>query len=1089
MDWLTNRSAGSLALALAATVIVALLGCLLLALRAPILVKLGVRNIARRRLRAALIVCGLMLSTLVIGSALGTGDAMTHTMHTLVAGSLGAVDEVVVANPPRNRLRERVRALTEPGLGGLAGANLDLFSQAEVTQITAAVGNSQHIAGTAPAIITQVTVIQPARQQLQSAVPLLAMAPESTASGAFGVLQTAAGQSVSLTALTQDDVVLNAAAAATLEAEAGQTLSILHGNQPWNVRVAAVVRNGGLGGTQPLILVPLQHYQQIGQSPGQINVVLVANHGGIRSVTRSAAAASELRNSVADRAVAEQLYALLARPEIQRGLREAEGLLEGSDQARIVALRVEAALPAMSERFVSLIGEPRTRQRLSVLAWRLPGGAGRRAAALLQDVSALSVLEVKQEALNQANQYGTVISTVFLVLGIFSIAASILLIFLIFALLAADRGAELAIMRALGMRRFQMMRLFVFEGLVYNVLGAGIATGVSVLSAYVAAVALLRALQSFGIAVTPHVAPASLLITFTSGLMLTLLAMLLAAWRISRTDMIAGARGELVDEQGGSALGLGLILLLAAGGVWWQWGAAGIAEGHPLLVPLAQSVGGVGAVGCLQWLLGRRRTSLAGRTLALLGATVLAGIWLRFLLQLPATRAAAFTSAVSIAVGGIMLIPAAVWAVTMALGPVLKLLERILALLPRVQAVIRPAASYLSQQRWRTGLTILMFGMVVSIIVAALTLIDVVVQAYAHTEPPVAGYDLRVDWAGQPGVADMEAALATTPAVSRADFTTIGGVAIQTVAVVRLDAPRASWQELNLAVADGGFLAGMRARLSHRAPGFASDADAWAALGAQAGTAVVAGPWPGADGAVTDGQNQQSLEPSSVWTRPPQGGQPIKLTVIGIVDARSELEPAIYTSQATAAGLGVPGVQPQSYFFGVAADRRLRDVAQGLRLSFAEQGAAVTILGEAQRLIQTVRLLLVQLVQGFLGLGLLAGITALGLLGIQAVLERRQQLGTLRALGFTRRQTGAMLACETAFIAIVSVVLGIALGVTLARSLVGVLATEYPELRFGIPWRSIAGTVAIAWAGSSLTILLAAWQAGRVSPAEALRSV
>ena len=45
-----------------------------LALRHPILVKLGVRNVGRRRGRTALIVVGLMLGTTIVATALTTGD-------------------------------------------------------------------------------------------------------------------------------------------------------------------------------------------------------------------------------------------------------------------------------------------------------------------------------------------------------------------------------------------------------------------------------------------------------------------------------------------------------------------------------------------------------------------------------------------------------------------------------------------------------------------------------------------------------------------------------------------------------------------------------------------------------------------------------------------------------------------------------------------------------------------------------------------------------------------------------------------------------------------------------------------------------
>jgi putative ABC transport system permease protein len=236
----------------------------------------------------------------------------------------------------------------------------------------------------------------------------------------------------------------------------------------------------------------------------------------------------------------------------------------------------------------------------------------------------------------------------------------------------------------------------------------------------------------------------------------------------------------------------------------------------------------------------------------------------------------------------------------------------------------------------------------------------------------------------------------------------------------------------------------------------------------------------------------RTLEPLTLWALPGdaesgESGRPVKLTIIGVIDARSELETAIYTSRATAAGLGAPLPVPETHFFAVAPGVQVRDAAEGLRASFAERGMVVTNLGDTLRISQAIRGLLTRLVQGFMGLGLVAGIAALGIVGVQAVIERRRQLGTLRALGFTRGQVRATLALESAATAALGITLGIALGLALSRSLIALLGASYPELRYTVPGGQVALTAAIAWLGSMGAILVAAWQAGRVSPADALR--
>src|SRR5687768_13362004 len=85
-------------------VLLALLALCLLAVawvawRRPVIFKLGVRNIPRRRAQTTLIVVGLMLSTLIIAAALGTGDTIDHSATAATYDSFGHVDELVVSSP------------------------------------------------------------------------------------------------------------------------------------------------------------------------------------------------------------------------------------------------------------------------------------------------------------------------------------------------------------------------------------------------------------------------------------------------------------------------------------------------------------------------------------------------------------------------------------------------------------------------------------------------------------------------------------------------------------------------------------------------------------------------------------------------------------------------------------------------------------------------------------------------------------------------------------------------------------------------------------------------------------------------------
>ncbi len=64
--------------------------------------------------------------------------------------------------------------------------------------------------------------------------------------------------------------------------------------------------------------------------------------------------------------------------------------------------------------------------------------------------------------------------SLFTTFGSFSIAAGILLIFLIFVMLAAERRGELGIARAVGTRRGHLVQIFLFEGAAYDLVAAAV---------------------------------------------------------------------------------------------------------------------------------------------------------------------------------------------------------------------------------------------------------------------------------------------------------------------------------------------------------------------------------------------------------------------------------------------------------------------------------------------------------------------------------------------------------------------------------------------------------------------------------------
>jgi putative ABC transport system permease protein len=128
------------------------------------------------------------------------------------------------------------------------------------------------------------------------------------------------------------------------------------------------------------------------------------------------------------------------------------------------------------------------------------------------------------------------------------------------------------------------------------------------------------------------------------------------------------------------------------------------------------------------------------------------------------------------------------------------------------------------------------------------------------------------------------------------------------------------------------------------------------------------------------------------------------------------------------------------------------------------------------------------LFEGFTGLGLLAGLAALGVIAVRAVVERRQQIGVLRAIGFSSGLIRAELLLEMSFVATIGIAMGTTLALVLAWRLFedGVFGST-GGLAFYVPVVRIAIFAGVALVASLAMTYLPARQAARVTVAEALR--
>jgi ABC-type antimicrobial peptide transport system permease subunit len=107
------------------------------------------------------------------------------------------------------------------------------------------------------------------------------------------------------------------------------------------------------------------------------------------------------------------------------------------------------------------------------------------------------------------------------------------------------------------------------------------------------------------------------------------------------------------------------------------------------------------------------------------------------------------------------------------------------------------------------------------------------------------------------------------------------------------------------------------------------------------------------------------------------------------------------------------------------------------------------------------------------------------------ITERTAEIGMLRAIGATRRQVLRLILVEAVLMGFFGSATGLGLGIFLAIPLVQMFARGFggiPLERFTVPPASVFQAVLVGTIVTFLAAFIPAWQAGRISPVEAMRA-
>jgi putative ABC transport system permease protein len=1052
-----------------------------------VMFKMGLRNLPRRGLQTGLVVLGLMLATLIITASFTTGDTVDHSI------SKESYDRL-----QRSDLNVKFRGEDSVDAEGTTPAYVP---DSAVPVIEEQFAEDPDIAGFLPFLVEPVAVFNQRTRLSEPSINLSGI--DTTRLAALGGLRTLDGGRYDLSTLGPDQVLLGKSAADEIDAREGDTVTLFANGRRYAATVAAVVEDELAAGTvgdffesNGGAVMQMSIVQRFTGHRDQINTLTVALEGGVRdSYTRSDAAA----------------------PRLETYLRTEEGK--------------------------ELLGLP-------------------------YDVE---VEKIKADAVADAEETGNIFVTFFLILGMFSIASGILLIFMIFVMMAAERKPEMGMARAVGAQRTNLVQAFLAEGMAYNLIAGlvGAALGVAAAIALIVGFLKLTMGDELGF-IGGKVTVQSVVTSYCLGVVITFITVVIASINVSSVNIVSAIRGTPEDETPAPrpkvrwlwvAIGipamvippLGIWFLFRKGlGISWAWILAPIgfilgvfaimtanSSGSEFLfsfgfciIPLSAALLAahyraparitwtiVGIILAVYWmapvnigqeLLGREMTGdiemfvvsgimtvVAFTLIIVFNANLLTLLFVRdghWKYHTPALLGAGTLAA---AVAGVALGDAGdgvgqlcyLFAILLAMAAAVSFAA---VRFPQLAPALKMGVAYPLSNRFRTGMTIAMF----SLIIFSLTVFSAVNANFISMvtgDTGQDGWDVIATENRTNNVSDLRVALEDAGSERAADIEATGRTTRFTGEQQVRQGEDAEFGSFPVLAVDDAFLALPEARLDSRANGYESDRDVLDAVRTDPGLALIdwnsIAEWETGtyDWTPNVDVDDKRFEPFEVEFRDPATGNSASVTVVGVLATKlgDEVGGLYVNEDAYEPVFGEPDYQIT--FVRLAPGTDAVEAAKGIESALSTSGVQADSIDKLINDTAAMDRAFTRLFQAFMALGLFVGVAALGVIAFRSVVERRQQIGMLRAIGYQSGSVALTFILESGFVAMMGILAGVVGGVVVSRNLFTIGQFSEEGVDFTMPWGEVAVFVIAAFAVSLFMTWWPSRAAAQVPVAEALR--
>jgi putative ABC transport system permease protein len=699
------------------------------------------------------------------------------------------------------------------------------------------------------------------------------------------------------------------------------------------------------------------------------------------------------------------------------------------------------------------------------------------------DVAAFQSLEVqplKRTFIAVADEAGQTLTGLLVFAGSLSIITGLLLIVNIFTMLAEERRSELGMARAVGLTRGDLVRLFTFEGSLYAVLAAALGSVLGLGLAYV----MIQVLNAIISRVTTELSfppipfrPElwSLLVAFSVGALLTFLTILGASRRQSGLNVVRAIRRiEEPEKTGRRSQGLRLgVPLVVLGLAALILGALGNGLTRAVAGDYAFSLQVFGSLVATVGLGLALRADMQRRRLMPALAALLAGYYTYtyFAIQeyanIPEANVVGPVRGVLLTLCVVILVvhwnAMAAW------------LGRAMARTRRLRAVALPAMSYPLHRKFRTGMTLAMF----SVVILSIGFFSIF-GALFQTDPDrqTGGYTIEARTTlSVPDLDEFDRGLVPPGTITAREhliayvtedpgFITVSGDRPGTYGETRQ----------NVFGYDPSFAESQHFRLLFRDANYTTDEEAYRAVVEGEGLVITSYQYS------TNSRGQDLSHNVGETLTMHLGEEGVDFRIVGIQEQYHH--PGVFLPKPLVKGL-FPTTE-DIYLYRTADGVDAEDTARLLEQNYRDVGMdAQASREEVLREQESFRQILGAM-KLFLGLGLVVGVLSLGIITSRSVLERRQEIGMLRALGFTGTQVRRIFFIEVSFTLLLGALIGLACAIVVTYGLWFSIIRDlnYPYV---IPWGEIALLLAVSYVVALLATAAPIRRSSKVAPAEALR--